>query len=1130
MKRMRAKRAGLGRKCMKGWKLAPMLFGLFVLAGCGSNGASTGITISPTASVVVLNGTQQFTGTVTGNSNTNVNWLVSFQNGTPILGGNSTLGTISTTGLYTAPSALPNPPMVTVVAQAAGNTRQTASAPVTLDSGIRVQITPGTATLGTGETFTFTATVTGTSNTAVTWEVNGIAGGNTGTGTISTTGVFTAPSTQQSVVVAAVSQADDNQSATATVTIDTAVDPILTSLDPTTTGQASVQQDVYLTGSNFFNTSAVLANGIPVTPVIYISTTFLRVTLPASSLSNVGSIAITVERQNGDQSAPQSLTVNPVRPAVVSSSPDSTLQGSSAVSIGLDGGYYSVSTLTDHTLAYFNGKQRTISATSTRQLNVGLSSGDTATPGFYSVVVQNTGVAQGSPAYSASNLAVQPLASTIPLTPIATVATGATPVSIAVNTATGVAVVASSGTVPGTLTLISLSTNAVIGTIQVGNGPTSVAVDNILNQAAVVNNIDNTLSIVDLNAETLIATVPLPPSTTAYSVGLNPLTHRGLVANQSTNAATVVDLSTSPPGVVCVVGGTNPDKSCAPGQIVPPVSTGPAPSIAVNQRLNWAVVTPGGAGAVTVVDLGTPTISGITGRTPAVMAIAQLQSTTQGISINQETGQSLLSDPINNFFTEFSLLDQTINTLTFDKGEVATAVNQLTNLGISVNSLGNVATVIDLEAFQPIVSGIQVGTTPVSVDVDPVTNEAVVANSGSNTVSVLSLGAVTGMIRPLHVIETSPATTLTSDSPLSLTVIGGGFVSGSVVRLDQTNMLSTTVMPAGCTTACRELVATVPASLLALPRRFIVDVVNPDATVTNATDLTVMTSVNVGLGPSAVAIDTDREMAVVTNATSGTISMIDLATGLASAQITVGSDPEGVAVIPRLGEAIVTNFGSNTASVVNVVQGLVSATPQTGIGPLGISIEQDTGIAVVANSGSNTVSLINANTALSAGSIPADMFPIATAVDPALNYAAVVAANQGTVMIVDLTNNFTVGRISGLNLPSGVVFDPVMNMFIVANSLVNNIVLIDPQTLQTTNVRTGINPYSLDYNFQTSTLVTANSISGTISVMDYLAQKVKAILPITNASLSSVAIDPVSNMAVVADYVNNRVLLVPLPR
>lgn len=843
-----------------------------------------------------------------------------------------------------------------------------------------------------------------------------------------------------------------------------------------------------------------------------------------------------MQRQNGDQSAPLSLTVTPVRPAIVSASPNSASQGGSAVTVNLDGGYYSLGTT-----AQFNGVPHGVNTTNTRQLGVPLSTTDIATAGLFSVVVQNTGVPAGAPAVSAVNVAVQPVAASVPLTPIATVPVGSQPVSVAVDTATGVAVVANAGTIPGTLTLINLATNAVSGTVQVGHVPTSVAVDNLLDEAIVVNSGDNALSIVSLSSQTVVSTITLPSATTGYSIGINPLTHRALVANSRSNAATVVDLTSQM--VVCVVGGSNPQMACSPGAIVPPVSTGPQPSIAIEPRLNWAVVAPGGSGAITIVDLGLPATTNppFAGRTPQVVATLVLQGTPQGIAINPQTDQSLITDPNNDFFTEFSLLDQTTNSLTFDKGEIADAINPLTNMAVSVNTLSSQASVIDMQSLQSILPAgqyIKTGNTPVSVDVDPVTNEAVVANSVDNTVSVLSLGA----IRPLHVIQSSPATTYTSSSPLTLTVVGGSFDATSVVRLDQTNLLQTTVMPAGCTSNCRELVATVPPTLLGSPRRFILDVLQDTSMVSNVTDLTVMASVIVGTAPGAVAIDSDSGMAVVTNTVDGTISTIDLTTGLASPAITVGSDPEGVAILPQSSQAVVTNFGSNNVSIVDLIQGIVTNTIATGNGPLGVSINPQTTTAVVANNTSNTLSLIdidNPSGPSVTATIPTDTNPLATAVDSALNYAAVTATGgtgTSTVVLYNLANNSTVGRISGLDLPSGVVFDPVGGMFVVANSLQNNLVLIDPVTLLTTSVRTGINPYSLDYNFQTSTLVTANSLSGTLSVMAYLEQSgivqqatVQGVLPIGNASMFSVAIDPLTNMAVVADQANNRVLLVPLP-
>src|SRR5438132_7203981 len=85
---------------------------------------------------------------------------------------------------------------------------------------IDVSVTPAAASVQTGGTQTLTATVTNTANKAVTWQVNGVAGGNTSVGTISTTGVYTAPATVPSppiVTVTAVSVADPTRSGSAQI-------------------------------------------------------------------------------------------------------------------------------------------------------------------------------------------------------------------------------------------------------------------------------------------------------------------------------------------------------------------------------------------------------------------------------------------------------------------------------------------------------------------------------------------------------------------------------------------------------------------------------------------------------------------------------------------------------------------------------------------------------------------------------------------------------------------------------------------------------------------------------------------------------------------------------------------------
>jgi len=75
--------------------------------------AAVTVAVSPTQVSLPANGTQPFTATVSGSSDQNVTWLV---NGVP--GGAPSLGTISTSGVYTAPANAPASFTATVTAQA----------------------------------------------------------------------------------------------------------------------------------------------------------------------------------------------------------------------------------------------------------------------------------------------------------------------------------------------------------------------------------------------------------------------------------------------------------------------------------------------------------------------------------------------------------------------------------------------------------------------------------------------------------------------------------------------------------------------------------------------------------------------------------------------------------------------------------------------------------------------------------------------------------------------------------------------------------------------------------------------------------------------------------------------------
>ncbi len=108
--------------------LAAAAFLSLAVWGCGGgSGTSTpppppsnvAITIFPDSPTVPAGANQQFFATVTGTSNMAVSW-------------SATPGTITSTGLYTAPAAVPNPPTASVTATAQADTSKSATAGVTI--------------------------------------------------------------------------------------------------------------------------------------------------------------------------------------------------------------------------------------------------------------------------------------------------------------------------------------------------------------------------------------------------------------------------------------------------------------------------------------------------------------------------------------------------------------------------------------------------------------------------------------------------------------------------------------------------------------------------------------------------------------------------------------------------------------------------------------------------------------------------------------------------------------------------------------------------------------------------------------------------------------------------------------
>jgi sec-independent protein translocase protein TatA len=97
------------------------------LASESEKKAAVVVTIGPATATVAVNGTHQFSATASGTGNGAVRWAV---NG--VTGGNSVVGSISDSGLYAAPGAVPSPNRVTVSATSLADASAAAAAEVTI--------------------------------------------------------------------------------------------------------------------------------------------------------------------------------------------------------------------------------------------------------------------------------------------------------------------------------------------------------------------------------------------------------------------------------------------------------------------------------------------------------------------------------------------------------------------------------------------------------------------------------------------------------------------------------------------------------------------------------------------------------------------------------------------------------------------------------------------------------------------------------------------------------------------------------------------------------------------------------------------------------------------------------------
>lgn len=198
--------------------LAILAAATFAITGCGGGGGAGGggggilVTLSPSSVTIRPSTSVNLTAAVSGTTNTAVQWTQ--------VGGN--LMVLGNTGTFTAPSS--EGTCRVTATSLADNTRSAIANIVVSNSApvgnVTVTISPDYVPLSPGGYIDLTATVSGSSNTAVTWAKSG--GSLSGSGN---TIRFTAPSAEGTYTVTATSVADASKSASAQILVTADMPP-----------------------------------------------------------------------------------------------------------------------------------------------------------------------------------------------------------------------------------------------------------------------------------------------------------------------------------------------------------------------------------------------------------------------------------------------------------------------------------------------------------------------------------------------------------------------------------------------------------------------------------------------------------------------------------------------------------------------------------------------------------------------------------------------------------------------------------------------------------------------------------------------------------------------------------------
>jgi YVTN family beta-propeller protein len=268
-------------------------------------------------------------------------------------------------------------------------------------------------------------------------------------------------------------------------------------------------------------------------------------------------------------------------------------------------------------------------------------------------------------------------------------------------------------------------------------------------------------------------------------------------------------------------------------------------------------------------------------------------------------------------------------------------------------------------------------------------------------------------------------------------------------------------------------------SLFAFPFAYVSNVTSESISVIDVATNTVIKTISASTPVTASAVTPDATRVYVTTGSAGDVLVIDVATNTIIDTISIGAPNVGIAITPDGTRAYVTLPATDRIAIIDITNNTVIGTINlpAGSGPVAIAITPDGTRAYVTNTGLDSVSPITLANNQVGASIPVGDQPVAIAITPNGKRAYVANTGSDNVTAINLTTNKRIATIPVGEEPSSIAIDPQGKIAYVVNTEST------PPFLSRINIATNANlpPFSLSNNFNLAIVITPDGTTAYVT-------------------------------------------------